>query len=130
MFCVQLTVEEKIEAKKKELFGGNPDLLTHSRDYLHLPSTISEERPGISESQPRKVSVSSSDSAAFKSVSAGSVVSAVSAGSCDDSEDFVIHRRASMKSVRSLKSELARLDDRASSSSYEPADYFRVSDWV
>ena len=127
MFCVQQTVEEKIEAKKKELFGGNPDLLTHSRDYLHLPSTISEERPGISESQSRKVSVSSSDSAAFKSLSAGS---AVSAGSCDDSEDFVIHRRASMKSVRSLKSELARLDDRASSSSYEPADYFRVSDWV
>ena len=122
MSCVQQTVEEKIEAKKKELFGVNPDLLTHSRDFLHLPSTISEEQLGNSESHPRKVSISSSDSAAFKSASA------VSAGSCE-SEDFVIHRRPSMKSVRSLKSELARLDDRASSSSYEPADFFRVSDW-
>ena len=115
MFCVQQTIEEKIEAKKKEKFSTSSELIQHaqSREFLHLPVTI-EEQPR----SDRKVSMSSTDSAAFKSVSAGSC----------DSEDFVIHRRPSMKSTRSLRLDLARPDDRISSSSYEPAEYLRVSD--
>ena len=113
MFCVQQTIEEKIEAKKKEKFGINTELLQHaqSREFLHLPGTIAEQP------SDRKVSMSSTDSAVFKSISAGSC----------DSEDFVIHRRPSMKSVKSLKLDLGRQDDRASSSSYEPAELLRVS---
>ena len=109
MFRVQQAVENKILAKKKEKFSANSELIQHaqSREFLHLPVTI-QELPS-----ERRGSLSSTDSAAFKSASAGSC----------ETDDFVIRRRSSV-SAKSLKVELAKINDNTSSSSVE---YLKVS---
>lgn len=106
MFCVQHAVEEKLQAKRLEKFGLRSDLLLQqatSRELIHLPSTIEE----------RRFSLSSTNSADFKSVGSQSC----------ESEDFVIHRRPSIK--KNFKLDLGKLDDRNSASSF---DNFKVSD--